>query len=292
MVQESGITKIADTCIDSYYPNKNFSNLIVSWVGQRNCLSEFRYLLRFSLGCIPKAAEIIACRLMLYVDQAQDKSVTGIFTPYLIASNWSCRAVTWATQPHIYESIHSQGIAVGNIGWYQWDITSLFNKWHTGAYLNYGIMLKSDGLYDNDNKRIISSRNYKSAFVCLRPSITVQYNLPARSEEVFISGRRFTEHSLIAVTGDSYQHTMGFNTTQQSNTTIFVKNTDLFPAEVFVEVSPNNTDYVADGPSYPVLPDETIALVPRHFSKYAHIAYKSKEPGKSTQLEITMQAQV
>jgi len=261
-------------------------------MGKKNRQSEFRYLIRFDFGCLPKSAIIISCRLNLYVDFVQNKQIISIFTPYLIASDWNDRTVTWDTQPLIYEAIHSQGTAVGNAGRYQWDISELFDKWNSGTFCNYGIMIKGDGLYSSDLKRIISSKNCKSTMIRNRPCITLEYKLPPRHEAVFISGRKFSESSLLLPSSDVYQYTEGFDTSQQSNTTIFVKNTGLFPAEAYVAISPNNRDYLADGPLYTVLPGEMLAFVPRHFSRYTHIAYRSKEAGKSTMLEIIMQAQV
>lgn len=292
MVRTYNIMPSDDTYIDSSKPGRNFSDYMVSWLGAKNLLTEYRYLLRFDIECLPKYAEVLSCCLRLYVDFAGSSVTVSSITPYMIASDWDSSRVNWYTQPDIYEDIYSQSTPVKGIGWYKWDITSLFEKWYTGELCNYGILLKDNLPQSNSDKRVVSSRNRKSTQIFLRPYMNLNLRFPDCHEDVFISGRSFTEQSVSMQTEDEYRHSPGFNTSQQSNATFFIKNTGAFPAEVYIEISPNNMDFIPDGPVYEVAPGDIAALVPRLFSKYTHIACRSKHPGTSTSLQITMQGQV
>jgi hypothetical protein len=126
----------------------------------------------------------------------------------------------------------------------------------------------------------------------LKPHPSPDCEITIGSKKVFLSGRRFKEHTEVVQADCKFKHTKGFNTSQFSCTTIFVKNIGHSAAIVFVTVSPNNIDYVVDGIEYEVQPGKTIALVARFFSKYVHIAYKAVHPSKSTNLKMIFQAQV
>ena len=292
MIITKKIFPIADTYIDSHKPDENFGNSSTAWVGTMDSANEYKYLIKFNLDSIPFNAEILSCTLRLYIDFVQNENIEGIFTPYLIDSDWNYNTVTWNTQPMINGAVHSPGIAIGGIGMYSWDITNLFEEWFNGDSINYGALLMDDGQLNNDNKRLISSSYSSCAYGHCKPFVIVQYRLPSCCCSSFILGRKFREQLFDVTTTDNYQTTNGYNTSQQFNTTIFVKNVGLNPAEVFVEVSPNNIDYVVDGIVYEVAPGEIIPLVAMHFAKYVHLAYRSKVVGENTTLEVTIQSQV
>ena len=294
MIITKAFSPSMDTYIDSSSPNKNFSDLGISWVGRESSTTDFRYLVRFSLDNVPSNAEIISCHIKLYIDSIQDETIEGYFTFYPIISDWDYTAVTWNSQPIIDETVHSPSVNIKGISIYQWDITDIAKRWQQGLGANLGILLKDDDLKDKDNKRLISSRNPTLLFAHCRPKVIIQYSRRDSSccESCFITGRQFTERFFQVETDDTIQRTERFDASQQFNISCFIKNTGLMPAEVHVEVSPNDTDYIVDSPLFKILPDEMTVLVPRIFSKFIYIAYKSKELGGRTQLEITIQSQV
>lgn len=292
MVITKKIFPIVDTYIDSHNPDENFGSSTKAWVGTMDSANEYKYLIKFNLDGIPFNAEIISCILRLYVDFVQNKNVGGNFTPYLIDSDWDYNIVTWNTQPMLNGVIHSAGITIGGIGVCSWDITNLVEEWLNGHSINYGIMLMDDRQFNNGNKRLISLSDSSCSYAHCRPFVIAQYRLPSCCCSSFILGRKFREQLFDVTTTDNYQTTNGYNTSQQFNTTIFVKNIGLSLAEVFIEISPNNVDYVVDGIVYEVAPGEIIPLVAMHFAKYVHLAYKSKVIGENTTLEVTIQSQV
>jgi len=292
MIITKKIFSTADTYIDSNDPDENFGSSSRAWVGTMDSANEYKYLIKFNLNSIPFNAEILSCTLRLYVDSVQNENIEGIFTPYLIDSDWSYDTVTWNTQPMINGAAHSPGIAVGGVGMYSWDITNLFEEWFSGDSINYGLMLTDDEQLNEDNKRLISTSYTSCTYGHCKPYVVVQYRLPSCCCSSFIIGKKFTEQLFDVTTTGEYQTTDGYNASQQFNTTIFVKNTGLNPAMVFVEVSPNNVDYIVDSIVYEVAPGEIIPLVAMYFAKYIHLAYKSKVTGENTTLEVTIQSQV
>ncbi len=292
MIITKKIFSTADTYIDSNDPDENFGSSSRAWVGTMDSANEYKYLIKFNLDSIPFNAEILSCTLRLYVDSVQNENIEGIFTSYLIDSDWSYDTVTWNTQPMINGAAHSPGIAVGGVGMYSWDITNLFEEWFSGDSINYGLMLTDDEQLNEDNKRLISTSYTSCTYGHCKPYVVVQYRLPSCCCSSFIIGKKFTEQLFDVTTTGEYQTTDGYNASQQFNTTIFVKNTGLNPAMVFVEVSPNNVDYIVDSIVYEVAPGEIIPLVAMYFAKYIHLAYKSKVTGENTTLEVTIQSQV
>ncbi len=68
------------------------------------------------------------------------------FTMHRITSSWSQTAVTWLTKPTFsttVEETHVMSNTNGPIGYfYTWDITDAMRGWYTGAYTNYGLLIK------------------------------------------------------------------------------------------------------------------------------------------------------
>ena len=112
------------------------------------------------------------------------------------------------------------------------------------------------------------------------------------SSNVVLVGREFTETGQTVITANAFQCTAGQNTSQFNLVTFFVKNNGFFPANVRLEISPDNIDYILDDIDYTVGPGELKALIPMKFGKFTRVCYKSANIGLGTNLSIQMQAQV
>lgn len=77
-----------------------------------------------------------------------------------------------------------------------------------------------------------------------------------------------------------------------STVSFFVKNTGANPADIFIQVSPNNVDWVNNifGGEVVQSNNQTVDS-PSYFLQYARVAFKSTNPGNPTTLMIIFQAQ-
>jgi hypothetical protein len=70
-----------------------------------------------------------------------------------------------------------------------------------------------------------------------------------------------------------------------------VKNTGTVnKCDTVVQVSPNAVDWIDDSALFAVEPGEMVSLVPKTFSRYTRLAYRSSQPGNSTTADIYFQS--
>lgn len=173
---------VADTSIDSYHYDLNYRSYIVQWIGKKNVSRIYRLLMRFDVSVIPKKAKISAAKLRLYVDEVENKSATGYFTPYPLLAAWDEYSVTWDTAPPFDKSGACPAVAIDDIGWYEWDITDYMISWHDGTMANNGLIFICDEENNEENnataKRVIGRKNKKSGNIYLRPVLLAYYSLP------------------------------------------------------------------------------------------------------------------
>lgn len=130
----------ADTYINSYHYDLNYRSYIVGWVGMKSISSIYRLLLKFDISAIPKKIMLNYAKLRLYVDDAQDRSTAGYFTPYPILAAWKEHTVTWETAPVFDKNEPGQTIAINDTGWYEWDIKNFVASWCDGSLDNNGLI--------------------------------------------------------------------------------------------------------------------------------------------------------
>ncbi|WP_096199103.1 DUF6385 domain-containing protein [Bacillus sp. FJAT-45350] len=63
------------------------------------------------------------------------------------------------------------------------------------------------------------------------------------------------------------------------------------PAEVILQISPNNEDFFIDLPTRAIPGGETIVLVPKRFLQFAQLVFRTKDKCKDTKLQVFLQAQ-
>lgn len=281
----------ADTYIDSIHSSINYSNFIINWIGKKNCNTSYRTLLKFNISSIPCDAVITCATLKLYVDYADNPLRIGKFTPYAITAPWEEHTVTWKSCPSFDSLLSGSTESVGGVGWYQWDLTRILNAWFKKTQENYGILIKDNDKLILDSKRLIGRKNTKQNQYAFRPVLCVFYDFPLPScKEVTLVSRKFIDKSICVKTTDNFLPTIAFNTSHQSQVTFFVINTGPNPASLMLEIGPNDINYVIDDIVFDVLPEKTLAIVPRIFAKYARLIYKSKNPFLDTSLKIIFQS--
>jgi hypothetical protein len=282
-----------ETYIDSHKADTNFGNCIITWVGAEGLNREYRVLLKFDCSTLPREATVLWAKLRMYVDCAQNPKVTGRVAAQLIKAPWQERYVTWSNCPPFAEEDDGSTACVGGIGWYEWDMEQLLRIWHREPHANNGMLLLDKGGRKGSAKRLIAIKNSQTPNIPFRPYMVVCYDLPHRAcDKVILMSRNFIEKTILVKTSAEFLSTKGFNTSQQSQVTFFIKNIDRHPAEIMYEVGPNEADYVPDDVLFEALPGETIAVVPRLFGKFTRLIYRSKKADQNTVLKIMLQSQV
>lgn len=107
----------------------------------------WRTFLRFNIAALPSSPSSVKLRLFVsstFLQPVQSAS----FSIHQVTSSWTETGPTWAAQP-TYNTSPASAIAITSpgpkdspSGWYECDITNLYNLWKAGT--NNGLLLKGD----------------------------------------------------------------------------------------------------------------------------------------------------
>lgn len=150
-------------------PRGDWGDLRVGNWGQEGY---YHILLQFDLSSIPTGATINSAKLELYRYYGTDSASALEVGAYQVTSDWT-EDVTWDSRPNWSETPESTTTIYGN-DWYQWDLTSLTQKWVSGAVHNYGVALHDSAM--PRWKWFVSSDNTEQD-PKLRPKFTVDYDV-------------------------------------------------------------------------------------------------------------------
>lgn len=111
----------------------------------------FRAFIRFNIAALPSSPSSVKLRVYV-VSSYQETSVP--VSVHQVTSSWTETGPTWSSQP-TYNTSPASAFAATPAGpksppsgWYECDITSLYNTWKAGT--NNGLMLKTDeSVYGN-----------------------------------------------------------------------------------------------------------------------------------------------
>lgn len=283
---------LADVYIDASNPKKNFRKRKELWIGYFCGDMEYRILIKFNLCSLPENIGIVSAKLKLFISYSPDSFIPASVTPYIITEAWNPGTVTWKNAPSFDANIAGTTTSIMKAGWYEWKVTQIVNAWRNNTYPNEGIILKCNKRKYFDNKKAISSRDDDTCHIPLSPMLIVEYEDGSKGIPAVLSGRSFTEEYETVKTTDSFDCTPGYNTSQKSELTFFVKNLGAYPATAALQISPNNVDYMMDGKEIEIPAGTMKWLVPYIYAKYTRLCFKSAVEGKATVLYISYQAQV
>jgi YD repeat-containing protein len=137
-----------DTFVSSLNPTTSYYANSYLHVGNHETLGMTRAFIKFNnLPSLQPFAKIINAYLEVYMYLAVGSDST-VIEAHQITSDWQSSTTTWNVQP-TYRSTPESSIASSANGWWQFDITSLVQRWYSldqdlyGASSNYGVMLKA-----------------------------------------------------------------------------------------------------------------------------------------------------
>lgn len=277
-----------DTYVNSATPTTSYYNsvnLLIGSLGIPSPVTIYRSFLQFDLDSLPIEAEISEARLRLYIFRNDHPGIGYSYRTYQILRSWTEDAATWNNQPMVATTSTSSFLIDNQIATYiYWDLLPLVNKWQTGEFVNFGIALKEDTENGSTTVGFYSSAQSISD---LWPALEIVYRIGT----VIISRQFYDQPFAGIVTTDNFNPVATWDVSIYSSVTYFILNQGNKPAEVFLEVSPNSINWVADSSIYTVAPQQLIALTPKNMARWGRIKQKSKLSGKSTTLDIWVQSQ-
>lgn len=278
---------LKSTYISSGKPDVNFSTSNYLYIGTDNHKSDQRTLMSFDLDLLPMDIIVESALLKMYADISVDKSEASYFTPFLITSCWEEENVTWNLRPQINTSIEGETVQVSSSEWYTWDITNIAEIWINNRKDNNGLMIIASDDKIGNVKRFHSSKGFY--YKNYRPVLEIKYDFKNR---FLISSRSTVNNIKNHITEDTICFSSWQNTSIYSTYTFFVQNIGNYPADIYVQVSPDRTAIFEEQAMYNIAPGCTEAIVPQRYGFFSRLAFKSYFLGRKTSLMIWFQAQV
>ena len=206
------LTAVRDSYVNNSAPDTNYGTNAAMLVGGVSVPSSAVYhtLVGFDLTVLPSDAVILTATLELY--QTGSSGGSFLITAQALTGAWTETGVTWNNKPG-YTTLDEavEGAAAG--AWKRWDITSLAQKWHSGALSNNGMRLVF-GMVLNQT-RTFSSRQGSYA-----PRLVVEYQrrvtLSAQSDTYVSEANPDTNYG-----GEWTVYTARHSTTYQEQHTLF-----------------------------------------------------------------------
>ncbi len=135
-----------DARIRSAFTGSNYGSQTFMSTGYSSTLQDTECWVKFPLTSIPAKCRIdkVTLEITEYISTYASSSSSAVKV-HRALGNWSESTITWANKP-AFESTAAASITIGaqtNYGIRQWDVTELVRGYHSGAYPNYGIVLKS-----------------------------------------------------------------------------------------------------------------------------------------------------
>ncbi|MBA1335418.1 MAG: hypothetical protein HPY66_1041 [Firmicutes bacterium] len=283
------ITKLAsmDTCVDSNIPYRNFGNYYALFIGKYLTNVIYRTLLKIDTSGIPEGKIITRVDLILYIIRNDDSTYSKIYNVYNLQEGFDENTVNYVNQPAIYPTPMAQFEITDEVNTFiNFDITDLFNQWYNGEFPNYGLMIKAA---DENLGSLVAFYSKDAGNYRYTPRVEIYIEDPLRLDDRLFNSS--AENNLL--TSDIYEYSKVYDVSYVSNYTWFVKNTGAInTCDTVIQVSPNGVDWIDDSALFAVEPGEMVSLVPKIFSKYTRLAYKSSRPGSSTVADIYIQSQV
>jgi hypothetical protein len=281
------ITKLAsmDTYVDSNIPYRNFGNYYALFIGKYLTNVIYRTLLKFDTSGILEGKIITRADLVLYIIRNDNPDYPKIYDVYNLQESFNENTVNYINQPAVYPLPLTRFEIRDEVNTFiSFDITELFNQWYRGEFPNYGLMIKAA---DESLDSLVAFYSKDAGNYRYTPRVEVYIEGPVRLDDRLFNSS--VENNLI--TSDMFEYSQVYDVSYASNYTWFVKNTGTVnKCDTVVQVSPNAVDWIDDSALFAVEPGEMVSLVPKTFSRYTRLAYRSSQPGNSTTADIYFQS--
>ncbi|MBH8609076.1 DNRLRE domain-containing protein [Thermoactinomyces sp. CICC 10521] len=137
----------------------------------------YRSYIKFGLAPLLSSANITSAKLTLYQYSTTQPEQVDL---YSVASDWTSTGIKWTQVPATGTLITSTNVS--DVGFYDFDITSLVKQWYGGTTSNYGVMLRLNK--ESDNRKSFRSSDY-ATYPSQKPMLTVTYTIDPIGVESF-----------------------------------------------------------------------------------------------------------
>jgi hypothetical protein len=187
-----------DAYIASGQPNNNYGFDTALNLGySAGTLQAMRLLMQFNFSSIPSNAIINSATLNIYQfgSTPSNDSPMGFQGQYMRAG-WSESSVTWNNANYLGGTPLPVGSLSSTNGWKTGSMTDQVRAWHSGAQVNYGVIVTGDEGPQNNRSRNLFSRQQSNSMPYLLvdfttscdtvPPTTTMDPLPSWSQEDFV----------------------------------------------------------------------------------------------------------
>ena len=156
-----------DTDADSlvYEGNPSANNGSHSYLNIGNdsgSITRWRSYIKFPFTSLANPAQ--SAKLRIYHNQIGGSGYPNptLVTVHRVTASWTEGAITWSNRPS-YDAVPAGSITITTEGWYEIDITALYNAWRDGTFSNYGVVLIHGDEAQSGNLRQFSSKEGANA---------------------------------------------------------------------------------------------------------------------------------
>lgn len=173
---------VADACVVQNSPSFNAGNTVDMWVGRDeddSNMGVLRSLVQFDVSSIPAGTTITSATLRVYLVGYWDyRNRWRTVTSYRLAGAWQETTVNWNNCPAYAETYGSvDTISNGVWQYYDLDVTALAQAWISGAYPNYGLMLRGPEISGAES----STRVFYTREGEYKPQLVIVYGAAANT---------------------------------------------------------------------------------------------------------------
>ena len=217
-------------------------------------------------SAVPAGATITGGELRLHVVSTNSHSISPLYGVFRILQTWDASRVTWASRPS-YDAIPLHTFPQPSLGALSLDITRVVADWSLGLGAQLGVLIGAHSELSPNTIFHVASVNATHSDTW--PRLKVTYAMPALSVATIYPQFVDDQHTLTIPSLGSAKHDK--NVSLMNPVTVWATNYGPDAAQIQLFNSPNGENFVAEGPVYTLVTNETVGMVAAVFSKYLRV---------------------
>ena len=198
-VTVTGAGSTSDTCVDEQYPASNYYSRENLWTGGALGTNAMRTYIRFSMPAGVNSTDINSATLRIKKREHSDPTAAI----YPVDYDWDSRVITWNNKPSYNGNINLGTLTKDSGAWFKADLTTCTKNFISGAWTNYGIVLKEP----SETNSAYKTKYYSSdAASPNKPELVINYKSSGGSSGGDTGGGTTTNYvSIRKITDKTYR---------------------------------------------------------------------------------------